>query len=134
MYWDMTYREISAAIEAFQERQKIDQERLKAEMMMLSLTAYRHADLIGAVVSNIMGGRNKIPSLSEAFPGVFPEEMLQPRQQDWRVMKTRIEQYGAEWKRKRGEKRGDDDRRVASADHRRDGTTPQGIGPSQARA
>lgn len=123
-YWDMTYGEIVAAIDAFSERQKLEQDRIKADMQVQAVVAYRQANLIGAVVAKVLGDKHKLPSLSDAFPGVFPEEMLRQKQQDWRVMKDRVAAHGEAWKRKRGESQHGDDRRgTASTDNRRNQAT-----------
>ncbi|WP_133297973.1 hypothetical protein [Paenibacillus paeoniae] len=97
-FWNMSYGEILAAINGYQERQKYD-------MQMQAVMGYRQAQLIGSLVSKLMGGKHKAPTLQDAYPGVFPEEVLQRKQQDWRVMKERIAAHGDQYKRKRGERR-----------------------------
>jgi hypothetical protein len=109
-FWDMTYGEIVASIEGFYKRQK-------TEFQMNSIVAYRQADLIASLVSNVLGSKHQPPSIQEAFPGIFPEIEQQPQQQKWQIMKARIEAYAAEKRaaeeRKRGENRGDDTRGAA---------------------
>jgi hypothetical protein len=92
----MSYGEIIAAINAYQAQQK-------ELMQMQAIMGYRQANLISALVSKVMGGKHKVPTLADAYPGVFPEEMFRPRAQDWRVMKDRIAAHGERHKRKRGE-------------------------------
>lgn len=126
-FWDMTYGEIKAAIDGYNERIKLEQEKIKADMQVQAIVAYHQAQLIGAVVAQVLGDKHKLPSLGEAFPGIFPEETIRPRQQDWRVMKARIAAYGEAWKRKRGESSGNDARGVAGTHHGGDQATQQGI-------
>lgn len=90
----MTYREIMAAIEGAQQR-------LRARMQESALISYRQANLIASLVGITLGSKQKAPSLQEAFPGIFPELEQQPRQQNWQLMKARIDAYAAE-RRKRG--------------------------------
>lgn len=115
-YWDMTYQEISVSIEAFTARKR-------ADLQLEAVRSFRQAHLIGALVSRILGNKQKPPELQEAFPGIFPEEMFEQRQ-DWRVMKERVAAYGARH-RKRGEKQhGHDGRGTTSTDNGRDQSTP----------
>lgn len=95
----MTYREIRTAIEAYAERQK-------ADMQLQAVLGFRQAHLIGALVARIMGSKQKPPELQESYPGIFPDEMFE-RKQDWRIMKERVASYG-DRRRKRGEQRGND--------------------------
>ncbi|MFF2449370.1 hypothetical protein ACFVSW_20210 [Neobacillus sp. NPDC058068] len=110
-FWNMTYGEIVASITGFNKRQK-------TEFQMKSIVAYRQADLIASLVSNVLGSKHQPPSIQEAFPGIFPEIEQQPKQQNWQLMKARIEAYAAEKRaaeeRKRGENRGDDSGGIAS--------------------
>ncbi|MFC5468410.1 hypothetical protein ACFPPD_06735 [Cohnella suwonensis] len=121
----MSYREIIAAIDGYQSRLKIEQERMKADMQVQAIVAYREANLISVLVSRLLGGKAKSPTLAEAFPGIFPEEMLASRTQDWRIMKDRIASYGVRH-RKRGEQRGNHDRGTTGAGDRGDEATPPG--------
>lgn len=78
------------------------------DMQMHAVLGYNQAHLIGGLVSKLMGGKHKAPSLADAYPGIFPEEMFQQRkQQDWRVMKERIAAHGDQYRRKRGEQQRD---------------------------
>ncbi|MDQ0091670.1 hypothetical protein J2T12_005110 [Paenibacillus anaericanus] len=86
----MTYKEISAAIEG-------NQRRLKNEVQTQAALVYKLGNLIGYSVN----APNKYPSIAETFPGLFEEPEI--KQQNWQVMKERIEAYAAE-RRKRGEK------------------------------
>ncbi|MCM1564926.1 MAG: hypothetical protein NC238_03020 [Dehalobacter sp.] len=98
-YWNMTYEEISAAIRGRQNQNLND---IKTQ----ALVAYRQADLIAALVGIRFGSKQQAPNLFEAFPGIFSEEEVKPKQQNWQVMKARIETYAAE-RRKRGERKHD---------------------------
>ncbi|MFD2334689.1 hypothetical protein ACFSR7_36055 [Cohnella sp. GCM10020058] len=80
----MTFFEIEAAIRAYEAR-------LKAEMQKEAMIAYRHADLIAALVARVLGNKNKAPTIQEAFPGIFPE--VKQKQQDWRLMQERLDEY-----------------------------------------
>lgn len=117
-YWDMSLREIQAAIEAHNER-------YRADMQSQAIISFRQAHLIGALVAKTLGGKGKIPPLEEAFPGIFPEDMFRQQRQDWRVMKDRVASYG-ERRRKRGEQRGDNGRGVTSPNHGGDKPAPPG--------
>ncbi|OUM86649.1 MAG: hypothetical protein BAA01_11615 [Bacillus thermozeamaize] len=105
-FWDMTFREILVAIEGVQKRRR-------EELQIQALIAYQQSYLIADLVGIVFGSKQKPPRLHEAFPGIFPEV---PRQQDWRLMKARIEEYAAE-RRKRGEKHGHDAGRAPDPDH-----------------
>jgi hypothetical protein len=95
-YWDMTYGEIVAAIEGYKTRRKLELEAKAA-------IQYEHATFLGGVISRVLGGKNKIPSLQEAFQSVFGEyqEPKIKKQQDWRVMKERVSNF-AEIQRRNG--------------------------------
>lgn len=99
-YWEMTYAEITATINAYQKRKRTD-------MQVQAIVAYKQAETTAALVSRIFGGNNKVPTVYEMFPDLFPEQS-KPKQQNWQLMKARVEAYAAE-KRKRGEmKHGND--------------------------
>lgn len=105
-YWEMTYAEILAAIKGSAKRQEV-------ELQHQSIIAYHQANLISHLVSISLGSKQSHPELHEAFPGIFPElekraEMQKVKQQNWQIMKARIDAYAAE-KRKRGGLNGDDD-------------------------
>ncbi|WP_127539391.1 hypothetical protein [Paenibacillus illinoisensis] len=115
-YWDMTYQEITVSIEAYTARRK-------ADLQLEAVLSYRQAQLIGKLVSRALGDKQKPPELQEAFPGIFPEELFDQRQ-DWRLMKERVAAYGARH-RKRGEKKhGHDGRGTTSIDNGRDQSAP----------
>ena len=94
-YWDMTYGEIIAAIEG-------SQRRFKAEAQMQAGLIYRLGSLVGIAVND----PKKYPrTISKAFPGLFDGvDEERPMQQDWRIMKERMNTYSTYLKRKRGEK------------------------------
>jgi hypothetical protein len=119
-YWDMTYGEIMAAIHAYEKRLKFEAEKMEGETRIRAAIAYRQADLTSRMVAQAFGSNSKLPTIYEAFPGIFPEES-KPKQQNWQLMKARVEAYAAE-RRKRGEmKRGNDHRGTADPDHGQDG-------------
>ncbi|MEG0450956.1 MAG: hypothetical protein RR595_13955 [Lysinibacillus sp.] len=104
-FWDMTYVEITVAIKAHVKRQEVD-------LQYQSIIAYHQANLISHLVGISLGSKQSPQELHEAFPGIFPElekraEMQQVKQQNWELMKARVEAYAAE-KRKRGRPNGDD--------------------------
>lgn len=116
-YWDMTYKEILASISGFIKRQEID-------LKYMSIVSYHQANLISHLVGISMGSKQQQKEIYEAFPGIFPELEKQVqeqlvKQQNWQLMKARIEAYAAE-KRKRGESRGNDARGTADSNHNRD--------------
>lgn len=84
----MTYKEILAAIQG-------NHRRVKSELQIQASLIYKLGNLLGVAVNNPA----KYPTLNEAFPGMFEEPK---RQQNWELMKSRIEAYAAE-RRKRGE-------------------------------
>lgn len=104
----MTLKEIVAAIEGYQKQKR-------TEWQYQALIAYQQANLTASFVAKVFGGTHKPPALHEAFPGLFPE-LERPRQQNWQIMKARIEAYAAE-RRKRGEMHGHDAGRAANSDH-----------------
>ncbi|MEG0473326.1 MAG: hypothetical protein RR588_13415 [Solibacillus sp.] len=104
-YWDMTYKEILAAINGSVKRQK-------AELQFQSIVAYHQANFISHLVGISLGSKQSPQELHEAFPGIFPEQEKRAqqqlvKQQNWELMKARVEAYAAE-KRKRGKANGDD--------------------------
>ncbi|GEM_PF-2934400 len=114
-YWDMTYKEIFAAIKGFSKRQEI-------ELQTKSIIAYHQANLISHLVGISLGSKQAPKEIHEAFPAIFPEleqkaQLQQVRQQNWQLMKARIEAYAFE-KRKRGEDRGNDVRRTSNPNHK----------------
>ncbi len=94
-YWDMTYGEIIEAIEG-------NQRRTKLQMQIQANLVYQ----LGALVGVAFNEPDKYPSsVKEAFPKLF-EDLIddEPKQQDWQIMKARIEEYNnAYLKQKRGE-------------------------------
>ncbi|OMF54677.1 hypothetical protein BK138_16085 [Paenibacillus rhizosphaerae] len=86
----MTYKEISAAISG-------KQRQLKNDLQTKATLVYR----LGTLVAYGVNQPKDYPAPHEAFPGIFEEPKT--RQQNWQVMKERIEAYAAE-RRKRGEK------------------------------
>ena len=113
-YWDMTYKEILATVKGHAKKQEV---KLQSE----SIIAYRQAHLIAHLVGASLGGKQSSLAIHECFPGIFPElekqaEAQQARQQNWQVMKARIDAYAAE-KRKRGEMNGNDNRRTTDTDN-----------------
>lgn len=93
-YWDMTYGEIIAAIEGGQSKTKL-------QMQFQANLVYQ----LGALVRVAFNEPNKYPqSAKEVFPKLF-EDLIddEPKQQNWQVMKARIEEYNSYLKRKRGE-------------------------------
>lgn len=103
-FWDMTYKEIIAAIEG-------NQRRVKSEFQIQATLIYRLGNLVGCAVNDPA----KYPTIHKAFPGLFEEPKV--KQQNWELMKERIAMYAAE-RRKRGEKNGDDARRAPNPDHK----------------
>ncbi|SHH55885.1 hypothetical protein [Sporanaerobacter acetigenes] len=93
-YWDMTYGEIIEAIES-------NQRKTKLAMQFQANIAYQLGSLIGIAFND----PKKYPtSAKEVFPSLFEEEIEEePKQQDWQIMKERIEKYNTYLKQKRGE-------------------------------
>lgn len=102
-YWDMTFKEITAAIKA---KQKINKNELKQQAELL----HSIATLVGIAVN----APKKFPPFNKAFPRLCePEEEIAqsqtPVQQPWEVMKARVNAYAAEAeRRKRGAKKNGD--------------------------
>lgn len=74
----MTVEDIALSVQARQDR---DREFAQ----LLASIVYNGAALTGVAVNN----PRKFPRLEEAFPGLFEKK----EQQDWRVMKLRLENY-----------------------------------------
>lgn len=85
-YWDMTYAEIRALIEAYQNRKQ-------NEMRQQAIIAHAEANLIGISVARLMDNSAKYPSLEDAFPGLFSDMKEE-------IDKKREEAKLAEWKAK----------------------------------
>lgn len=115
----MSYREILAAIEGYKARQRYEAERQ-------AVLSFEHAHLLGNIISRILGSKIDPPnSPQKAFKSVFGEDtdgQSVMRQQDWRIMKERIADRGAVYK-KRGENNGNDTGRAANPDHSRNEAT-----------
>lgn len=84
-------------------------------MRVQAMIAYRQADQIASLVGIMLGNKQTPPAIQEAYPGIFPEfekkaEEERLQQQQWQIMKARIEEYAARVaeKRKRGERHGND--------------------------
>lgn len=93
-YWEMTYGEIIAAVEG-------KQRALKAEAQLKASLVYQLGNLVGLGFHE----PKKYPSsLKKAFPGLFEDADDSPKQQNWQIMKERINAYNDYLKRKRGEK------------------------------
>ena len=99
-YWDMTYAEIITAINANNKKLERDwKENLQAQ----AIIAYKLGELIGIALND----PKKYPAnVEEAFPKIFDDIKSDgpSKQQDWQIMKARIEQYNYLHKQKRGEK------------------------------
>lgn len=102
-YWDMTYKEISTTIKAYSKRAESD-------MRISAIISYHQARLISHHVGIIVGSKETPKAIYEAFPGMFPHlekeaaikaAIENTKQQDWKLMKDRIDAYAAE-RRKRG--------------------------------
>lgn len=99
-FWDMTVFEIREHIKAHIKRRK-------EEMRETAIHFYNHAYLLVQMIGKMLSGEGEIPSLHEMYPALFDAPL--PAQQDWRIMKERIEAYSIEMKmRKRGEQSGGD--------------------------
>lgn len=92
-YWEMTYKEIKTAIEG-------KQKSIKQDMQIQANMIHQLGSLIGVAVNE----PKKYPrTAKEAFPKLFDDAKPPTKQQDWQVMKARIEQYNSYLKQKRGE-------------------------------
>lgn len=89
-YWDMTYAEIITAINA--NNKKLERE-WKENLRGQAIIAYKLGELIGIAFNE----PKKYPgTVKEAFPKVFDDDTKDDgpsKQQDWQIMKARIEQY-----------------------------------------
>lgn len=92
-YWEMTYGEIIAAIEG-------SQKRFKTEAQLQAGMIYKLGSLVGIAVND----PKKYPAnIQKAFPGLFESIEDSPTQQNWQIMKERLNAYGDYLKRKRGD-------------------------------
>ncbi|MET1173772.1 hypothetical protein ABWU89_19335 [Paenibacillus amylolyticus] len=114
----MTYLEIKTAINAYVANKHVD-------LQHQALLSWHQAQLIGQLVSRVLGNKKAPPELHEAFPGIFPEEtQKKQKQQNWQVMKERVASYGARH-RKRGEiQHGHDGGGTTNIDNGRDQSAP----------
>lgn len=117
----MTYAEILAAINAYVKRQETQRD---TEMRIQSTIAYHQANQISVLVGRLVGNKNEVPTIDEAYPRIFPEmerkaELDKAQQQHWQIMKSRIEAYAANAaeKRKRGERLGNHVGRTPDTDN-----------------
>lgn len=93
LYWDMTYGEITVSIEG-------SQKRIKADMQKEAAMVFKLGELIGIAFND---PKKYPPSISKVFPKLFDEDTENnSNQQDWQIMKERINRY-AYLKKKRGE-------------------------------
>lgn len=123
-YWDMTFKEIKASIDGYSKRSETD-------MRINAIIAYQQALLISHQVGIIVGSKEKPKEIYQAFPGIFPHLEQQAeqqaaiqhkKQQDWRIMKERIEAHAAQATEKRkqrevNENSGNNDRAVTNTDN-----------------
>lgn len=108
-FWDMTLWELERAMKAKQKQQK-------QELQTRAFIAYQQAGVTAALMARAWGSKQKVPELSTVFPGLFPadeQDGRQSRQQDWRIMKARMEAY-AEARRKWGEQQNGKNNRGAA--------------------
>lgn len=96
LFWDMTYGEIMAAIEGYQKR-------FKSDLQMQAIFTYKLGELIGIAVND----PKKYPgNVKEAFKKtrIFDDiEEGTSKQQNWQVIKERVNNYNTYLKQKRGE-------------------------------
>lgn len=125
----MTPWELERVIEAKRHQHK---EQLKTK----ALIAYQQAGVTAALMAKVWGSKQKVPDLKTAFPGIFedvvalvPEPGKKPfKQQDYRIMKARLEQYAAARKKWGEKKRGNDHRRTANSDNSQNGRATEDTG------
>ncbi|MFD1954301.1 hypothetical protein ACFSL6_08955 [Paenibacillus thailandensis] len=97
-------------------------EKERRQLQHSAVIACHQANHIAENVARIFGSKAPAQRISELYPGIFDDFTATPKQQDWRIMKARIEQHAAAYsKRKRGEKNGADDRGAANTDLGGDG-------------
>lgn len=95
-FWDMTYGEIITQIKAYRQKEKV-------QMQLQAMFIYKLGSLVGIAFND----PKKYPSnVKQAFKemGIFDEDINITKQQDWRIMKERMNRY-AYLHRKRGENR-----------------------------
>lgn len=73
-YWDMTYYEISTYIKAYNNRQKY-------ELQKQASMDYKLADLISISLSRLLDKNTKFPTVYEAYPSIFDDELIQQHKQ-----------------------------------------------------
>ncbi|WP_213590405.1 hypothetical protein [Paenibacillus woosongensis] len=125
----MTPWELERVIEAKQQWQK-------EQMQTHAVIAYHQSGVIAALMAKVLGGKQKIPDLRAAFPGIFDdsEQLSTPtepgkkpyKQQDYRIMKARLEQYAAARKKWGEKKRGNYHRGTANSDHSQNSGVTEG--------
>lgn len=99
-FWDMTYEEMRLVIDSFNRREK-------ARVQEMASMNYQLGNLVGMSVARLFDEKAKYPTLFEAFPTLFDDLEIDttPRQQDWRIMKDRLQQYATAHNTKIGGKK-----------------------------
>lgn len=92
-FWQLTYGEVVEIIQAKQAKEK-------ERMQMDALIAYQLGQLMSCAIAINFSKQAKFPAIHELFPALF--EPPEPKVQDWRIMKERLNQYQSE-RKKRGE-------------------------------
>jgi hypothetical protein len=98
-YWDMTFAEINQAIKSKRKQIEFKESKIKLQAKLAQTNAYNTAELVRIAVGSLFDKNCKFPSFDEFFNPNIEEK---PKQQDWRIMKERINAIAAA--RKRGEK------------------------------
>ncbi|WP_059050856.1 hypothetical protein [Paenibacillus senegalimassiliensis] len=112
------------------------QRQHKAQLRTQAVIAYQQAGVTAALMSRVWGNKQKAPDLKTAFPGIFEEEVPAPsepgnkpyKQQDYRIMKARLEQYAAARKKWGEKKRGNHHRGASDSDNSQNGRVTEGPG------
>ena len=82
-FWNMTIDELERAFKAATRRRE-------NEMKIRASLDYRLADLIGRSVARVYNSNNKMPELTEAYPGLFDEQKIVETKQDQKMKLSAI--------------------------------------------
>lgn len=82
-FWNMTLCELEREFKAITRRRE-------NEMKIRASLDYRLADLIGRSVSRVYNSNNKMPDITEAYPGLFDDQKIVETKQEQKMKLSAI--------------------------------------------
>lgn len=82
-FWNMTLIELERAFKSAKRKQE-------TEMKLRASMDYRLADLIGRSVSRVYNSNNKMPDITEAYPGLFDNQKIEETKQEKKMKLSAI--------------------------------------------